>query len=200
VDTQSDLTDPKSDLKAPAATDAEQCQVGLARLFERARLGDQTVLPALREALDANPEFWDQYGDLSLQVEASVGVLAAGQNLLLAESFKRKLQAMKKVLSEGRSAVEALVAGRVVVTWAQVHHYDALAAQSLVGSARLRELQKLQDAAHRRHLAALKTLAVVRKLMTPAPSPVQVATRLGRPGAGALGGREGIAGRVPVRN
>jgi hypothetical protein len=79
-----------------------------------------------------------------------------------------------------------------------VHHYDALAAQALVGSQRLRELQKLQDAAHRRHLAALKTLATVRNLLTPTPSPVQVATRLGRPGAGALGDR--VGGRLPVRN
>jgi hypothetical protein len=187
-------------MSAPAEPDAAKRREGLARLFERATQGDRSVLPELREALDANPEFWEQYGDLSLQAEASVGVLAAGSNLLLGEALKRKLQALKAELGASRSAVEGLLAGRVVVTWAQVHHYDALAAQALVGSPRLRELQRLQDAAHRRHLSALKTLAVVHKLLTPAPSPVQVASRLGRPGAGALGGREGIAGRVPVRN
>jgi hypothetical protein len=58
----------------------------------------------------------------------------------------------------------------------------------------------LQDVAHRRHLAALKTLATVRKLLAPPPSPIDVARRLGRPAAAPRGGREGIAGQMPVRN
>jgi hypothetical protein len=193
------LTDPKTDLKAPAEPDAEKQREELARLFERGTQGDQGVLPALREALDANPEFWEQYSDLSLQAEASLGVKVAGSNLLLGESLKRKLQALKAELGASRSPVEGLLVSRVLLSWMQANHFDALAAQSLVG-ARLRELQRLQDAAHRRHLSALKTLALVRKLLTPAPSPVQVASRLGRPAAGARGGREGVADRVPVRN
>jgi hypothetical protein len=43
------------------------------------------------------------------------------------------------------------------------------------------------DRAQRRHLAAVKQLALVRKLLRPALSPVQVATRLG--GAEAAPGR-----------
>jgi hypothetical protein len=48
VDTQSDLTDPKTDLKAPAEADAAKRREELAGLFERATQGDQGVLPALR--------------------------------------------------------------------------------------------------------------------------------------------------------
>jgi hypothetical protein len=38
-------------------------------------------------------------------------------------------------------------------------------------------LQRQQDAAHRRHLTAVKTLATVRKLLKPAISPVDLALR-----------------------
>ena len=44
----------------------------------------------------------------------------------------------------------------------------------LAGDARLRALQRLQDAAHRRHLAGIKQLAVVRRLLRPAPSPLEL--------------------------
>jgi hypothetical protein len=199
MEAQADLENgPKTEMRTPAESDAEKGQEGLDRLFQRAQLGDQTALPALREALDANPEFWEQYSDLSLQAEASLGVKLAGTNLLLGESLKRKLQALKAELGAASSAAERLVVEQVTITWQQTHYFNSLMAQALVGSARLRELQRLQDSAHRRHLSALKTLAIVRKLMTPAPSPLQVATRLGGAGAGARGDR--VGGRVPVRN
>jgi hypothetical protein len=48
--------------------------------------------------------------------------------------------------------------------------------------------------------AAELLLATVRRLLTPAPSPFEVASRLDRTAAGARYGRDGIAGTVPVRN
>ncbi len=39
-------------------------------------------------------------------------------------------------------------------------------------------LQQKQDAAHRRYVSAIKTLATVRKLLTPSRSPVEIASKL----------------------
>jgi hypothetical protein len=39
-------------------------------------------------------------------------------------------------------------------------------------------LQQQRDAAHRPELAAIKTLATVRKLLTPARSPIEIVTEL----------------------
>jgi hypothetical protein len=75
-----------------------------------------------------------------------------------------------------------------------------MAQERVASPARLKVLQGLQDGAQRRHLASLKALAAVRRLLRPAPAPIDFAGRLGRPAVGARGGREGIAGRVPVRN
>jgi hypothetical protein len=51
-------------------------------------------------------------------------------------------------------------------------------------------LQRQQDAAHRRHLAGIKQLAVVRKLLRPAPSPLELLRApVGETSPGAAGGR-----------
>ena len=55
----------------------------LARLLKRAEQGDRSVLPKLREALNADANLWQHYGDLAAQAEAALILLAAGKNLLL---------------------------------------------------------------------------------------------------------------------
>jgi hypothetical protein len=160
----------------PGEADQRAGQADLAQLLKRAEAGDRSVLPQLQRALDGNPDLWRGYGDLAAHAEASLAMLAAGQNLLLAESLKRKLAALKAELGgESPSALERLLIERVAATWLQVNYHDTLVAQAAgAGEARLRALQRQQDAAHRRHLAALKQLAVVRRLLRPAPSPLEL--------------------------
>ena len=148
----------------------------LAQLLKRAEAGDRSVLPQLRRALDSDPDLWRAYGDLAAHAEASLAMLAAGPNLLLAESLKRKLAALKAELGgESPSPLERLLVERITATWLQVNYHDGLLAQAAgAGEARLKALRQQQDAAHRRHLAAIKQLAVVRRLLRPAPSPVEM--------------------------
>jgi hypothetical protein len=174
----------------------------LARLLARAEQGDRSVLPQLRAALDADASLWRQYGDLAAHAEASLILLAAGPNLLLSESLQRKLQTMKKELGGERpSPLDRLLVERAAATWLQVSYYDALLAQAKgANEGRLKLLQGQQDAAHRRHLTALKTLATVRKLLTPTPAPVEIATRLDRGKPGVRRGGVAVAGAVPGQN
>jgi hypothetical protein len=152
----------------------------LNRLLQRAEKGDLTVLPLLRRVLDEFPAIWEGYGDLSLQAQGALVKLAGGNNLLLCESLMRKLSALRsELVGESPSALEKLLAGRIALSWLQVSYYDALLAQTRQCSpAQLKLLQHQQDAAHRRYLATIKTLATVRKLLTPARSPIEIATRL----------------------
>ena len=163
----------------PRPTDPGQAHEELARLLARAEQGDRSVLPELRKALDANAEIWRHYGDLAAQAEASLILLAAGNNLLLAESLQHKLRALKDELGgESPSPLERLLVERVTATWLQVSYFDGLLAQAKGASeAQAKMLQRQQDAAHRRHLTAVKTLATVRKLLRPALSPVDLALR-----------------------
>jgi hypothetical protein len=114
----------------------------------------------------------------------------------------RKVADLKAELAgPAASALERLLAQRVATTWLQIAHLDALAAQAAGGSeARVKLIQRQQDAAHRRHLSAVRTLATVRKLLRPAPSPVEIASRLDRSGQTSRCDRGAIAGTVPVEN
>jgi len=191
-----------SDVSRTQGTEAgERRTEELACLLKRAEQGDRDVLPELREALDGDPNLWRYYGDLALQAEAALIKLAAGTNLLLAESLQRKLHAMKnELVIESASPLERLLVERVTATWLQVSYFDALMTQPTGSEARTRMLLRQQDAANRRYLAAVKTLATVRKLLKPSLSPVQIASRLDRSAHTSRCDRVAIAGTVPVGN
>ncbi len=150
----------------------------LERLLKRAEQGDLSVLPRLRAALDAHPEVWKSYGDLGAQAIGSLITLAAGHNLLMGESLLLKVTELKEELGgPSPSALERLLVERVVATWLQVNYADALIARrddAQANPAVLRERSHLQQAAERRHQAAIKQLAVIRKLLRPVPSPLDL--------------------------
>ena len=89
---------------------------------------------------------------------------------------QRKLKALKDELGgEAPSPLDRLLVERTTATWLQVSYFDGLAAQSAAATeARLKLILKEQDAAHRRHLTSVKTLATVRKLLKPTPSTLEL--------------------------
>ena len=151
----------------------------LAELVQRAQQGDLSVLPLLRDALEADPSVWQEYGDLAAQAQEAWLQLLAGTDYLLAESVRLKLGALRQELSaEGASPLEKLLIERVVACWLQTCYSDSVYAQAKgpasTPSVR-QELMKRQDSSQRRYLAAIKQLALVRKLLRPALSPLQLA-------------------------
>jgi hypothetical protein len=105
------------------------------------------------------------------------------------------------VAGETPSPLEQLLVDRVVVCWLQVSYYDSLIAQTCDSTpARFRLLQQHHDGAHRRYLAAIKTLATVRKLLTPSRSPVEIATKLAGERSGLRLRQISVESGVPVAN
>jgi hypothetical protein len=155
---------------------AEQQHAELAEVLKRAEQGDLSVLPQLQKALDADARIWQHYGNLAIQAEAALVKLAALPNLVMAESLARKLHHLKKELGgDSPSPLERLLVERVTATWLEVNYFSGLIPQVVsAGEARAKLVQRHLDAAHRRHETAMKTLATVRKLLRPAPSPLQL--------------------------
>jgi hypothetical protein len=154
-------------------------------LVRRAEQGDASVMPQLARILDMAPSMWRSYGDLGARVEATWLSMMAGQNLMLRESWRRELAELRaEVGGDAPSPLERLLAGRVAAAWMQVQCADAGAATVQGGPEEAIALRR-QNAAQKRLLQATRTLAVVRRLLQPRVSPVQVATRLS---AGDSGG------------
>ena len=154
----------------------------LQQLVRRAEGGDETALPELRVALDANPWCWQRYGDLAQQSMAAWLQLIAGPNLLLQESTRRKAEQLRAELAGPKpSPVERLLVERIVSCWLQTNYADSAYAQLSKGTNPAQHTAALQrqNSAQQRYLQAVKALATVRKLLRPSPAPVEIATRLG---------------------
>jgi hypothetical protein len=165
----------------PKQEGEDQVLERLQRLVQRAEQGDESVLGELRAALDVNPWVWQRYGDLAQQSQGAWLQLIAGRNLLLLESTQRKAAQLRAELAgPAPSPLERLLIERIVATWLQVHYSDASYAQ-LKGNSPAQHTAALQrqNSAQQRYLQAVRALATVRKLLRPAPAPVEIATRLG---------------------
>jgi hypothetical protein len=135
-------------------------------LVERARQGDEEVLPQLRHFLDANPEIWRRHGDLAAHAREAWVRLLSGSDLALRESTSRKVEEVTRELAgPAPSAIEQLLAERAALSWVQVHHADSVAVEALAKSPRIAEFwAKRQAGAHRRYLTSLAALATVKRL------------------------------------
>jgi hypothetical protein len=148
-------------------TDEPPVVEDLNSLVKRARGGDETVLPQLREMLDTRPELWQHFGNLAVHArEAWLRVISA-DDLALKESTARKANDLARELAGPEpSVVERLLAERAVLCWMQLAHADALAAQSLSQSKHLGDFwAKRQAGAHRRYLTSLAALVTLRRLL-----------------------------------
>jgi hypothetical protein len=187
----------------PKQEGEDQVLERLQRLVQRAEGGDETVLGELRVALNANPWVWERYGDLAKQSQGAWLQLVAGNNLLLLESARRKAEQLRAELAgPAPSPLERLLIERVVACWLQVHYSDASYAQ-LKGNSPAQHTAALQrqNSAQQRYLQAVKALATVRKLLRPAPSPLDLAMRpVPEQPAGRLAGAPALADGEPVLN
>jgi hypothetical protein len=145
------------------------------QLLLRAQAGDPAVLPQLRELLDARPALWRQLGDLAGHVEEAVIGLAGGKSLLARESIRRRMDELRAELAgPAPSPVEKLLVGRAVVCWAQCHLADLEAAQQAKAGQPAAHVERRQAGAQARYLGALRQLVVVRKLVRPPLSPLEL--------------------------
>jgi hypothetical protein len=168
-------------------------------MLDRAQKGDTSVLPELRAWLDSHPDIWKQAGDLALHAQECLLNLVAGQDLFARESILRKLSEIKLELAPS-SCLEKLLADRIALCWLAVHYaeYDAVQARQNGNNPTLAEhARKRLDSAHRRYLDSIKQLAVVRKLLKPAVSPLQLLNAGVKESPGKatsqLGSRQGMA-------
>ncbi len=166
-------------------------------LVIRARSGDAAILPQLRAFLDEHPAAWRHCGDLALQAQEAWINLIAGPDLLARESLSRQTAALRAELAgPAPSSLEKLLVARIVACWLQVHYSDASVAESAALSLRQASFaQKRQDAAHRRYMAALGGLALVRRLVPGSHVPVAAPAQENTPVPPA--GRDGTNGVEP---
>lgn len=156
---------------------APASEAELQEMVRRAESGDRSALPALRAYLDQNKTFWTELGDLATWSTEAWLDLIAGKNLLFQESLRRRVRSLQAALGADSSPLESLLVARITATWLAVNYADTRYAQVRNANGpdqQLRVIERLQERTHARHLAALKALASVRKLLTKPPAPLDL--------------------------
>jgi hypothetical protein len=140
-------------------------------LLRRAHAGDETTLPVVRKMLE-NPAHIASFGaNLAESVVSSFAEAMGGNNVSFREALRRKLEMMREeLLGENPTPVERLLVERIAACWLQVQDAELRYAQHQKDlSVRQGDYyQRRMDSANRRLLAAVKALALVRKLAIPA--------------------------------
>ncbi len=152
----------------PVPEAAQEATDRVGDLLRRAEAGDPAVLPQIREVL-ASPEVVDLLGNLARRVERGLVDTVSGGNLAVREGLTKKLAEMRADLNGPEpTPLERQLVDRVVVCWLAVHDAELRAAVlATIAPNQVDAWQKRIDAAHKRHLSAVKALATVRKLAVP---------------------------------
>ena len=150
----------------------------LQELSEKAEDGDKDARLELRRAVrESTPEMIARVSDLAGSYRRVLAKSASGKNPLLQEVLQERMRLMEeKVAGDKPTALEELLAERVVSCWLMVEVMETLTAAQLdrnnknrVTAPHLLQMMKLQESANRRYLAAIKTLAQVQKLQANRP-------------------------------
>jgi hypothetical protein len=175
----------------------------LKNLIKRAASGDTSTLPALRKVLES-PAAVDAFGgDLARQAQLTLIAKLSGKDLLFKEALTRKLELLRAELAGPKpSPLERLLVERIVACWLHLSHLEANYAGKDSMSLQLGTYyQRSFDQAQKRYIAAIKALAVVRRLALPVLlAQVNVAANQqvnvgagGKPGQGAATAQQGGA-------
>lgn len=143
---------------------------GLKTLLKRTQAGDHTALPVVRQMV-SDPHYLRLLGGELAETAIKSFIRGMSEkDVGFAEAVQKKMELMRaELLGESPTPVERLLVERIVACWLQVQDADIRAAQGQK-DATLKQAdfhQRRMDAANKRFLAAVRTLAVVRKLAVP---------------------------------
>jgi hypothetical protein len=133
-------------------------------VVERATAGCPKALRELRHLLKRNPAIYERLGDLSQHVQLCLVALVAADSVLAQESLRLNVRDFRCRLGDPHDdPLQQLLINQVITTWLDVNFQQIGFSQPRESRADTKHWQWQLDRAQKRHLAALKTLAEVRK-------------------------------------
>ena len=160
------------DLAAMSEDELDERRATVAKLrdlSDRAQDGDEKATLEIRKILNGSPDLAWLFikGPAKMAESAMIDMFTKDEALATKEFLTHHLKFMRvEVAGENPSALERLLAERVVVTWLEVQLFEGLYAVGMKGGTFKQDdhRQKRLDRAHRRHLSAIRTLAQIRKM------------------------------------
>jgi hypothetical protein len=135
-------------------------------LVKRAESGDKDSLPELRRMLEL-PRVAATI-DLARRVRDELLDKMTGRNLLNRELVSIEARRLREeLLGTAATPVERLLVEQIVISWLQLHDTDLRTTRVSAHIRKGNHMYRRADLVHRRFLAALRALALVRRLAGP---------------------------------
>jgi hypothetical protein len=143
---------------------------------------DDRLIPEIRQFFDEHPEVWQKLSDIGYAADLALASQAGRNNSAMTEAYLRRLAQMKaELVSPDSSQLETLLAASVCTCFLAAAEAQITAKENIDKSpGRCDFLDRRLDRAVKRYQAALKTLALLRKLLLPAKSPSGIDASLNR--------------------
>jgi hypothetical protein len=158
----------------------------LEALSDKAEAGDKEAKRELRRAVkESAPEVIAECANIARDYRRMPADVAGGGAPLQKEAIVEAAERLAiEIAGENPTPLEGLLAERIASLWVLTEAQEALlfawyqrGVENRVSPAYLLQMCKIQESANRRYLAAIKTLAQVRKLQANTPA-VQVNTQI----------------------
>jgi hypothetical protein len=148
-------------------------------LSRRVEEGEEDLRPELRQAVrESSPEVIARCSDIARTYRWILANTASGQDPLMEEAFVKRTEMLaQEIAGENPTPLEVLLSERIASLWALTELQEALLSATYrrgqkkpVGPAYTLQMCRIQESTNRRYLAAIKTLAQVRKLQASTPA------------------------------
>jgi len=141
-------------------------------LVKKAEKGDTKALAEVRQWCKQEPKLWDTLAiKAASSTRYSLLSLLTGDNAVAHDALDYEMQAMQReLLGTFPSPLEKLLVERICSCYLQVQYAESIYAQKAKGSISFTHgdyLQRQVDRANQRYAAAIRALALVRRLLTP---------------------------------
>ena len=160
-------------------TDASRERIReLQDLSRRVENGEENLRGQLRRAVrESSPEVIARCSNIARTYRGFLAKTASGKDPLVEEAFVKRTEMLAdEIAGENASPLEVLLAERIASLWALTELQEALLSAYYSGASKnvsptyLLQMARLQESTNRRYLAAIKTLAQVRKLQANTPA------------------------------
>lgn len=132
----------------------------LKHLIERAKGGDESTLPALREWLDQDSRAWELTGNPAYQTQMSMIKAASDTGLAVEEMIHRKVSDLQQELAgPSPSPLERLLVERITTCWLHLYCVECIYVQkqSKLTLPQGEYYQRRINHAHCRYLSAIQS-------------------------------------------
>lgn len=141
----------------------------LSEVMDRAQQGDLQAAAMLQSILDDACPQGVETSTLQMRMERELEALLGQTSFIQRHTLKGQLETLRcDLCRDGETPVEVLLIDRVMLTWVELQVYGILSARAarLAESGIPSSYYRMQVSAEHRHLAAVRTLVQIRRLMS----------------------------------